>query len=213
MSRQIKSEGKWWSWTGCIILKLQENLQPTLSLTLSVEGELCTWPHCWAVIEPALTELCTGLGLFCFYYKGFIQTVCLPLPPYSAAAAHSALQRKRCFHWCLVYSHTHMHTFAGKHAVSQAYGGKKYTQASKHLAIEAVNKGTTAGTLALRQICKHAATNTFTPHQNKSSTYPSLLIHVQVAPLVKFHPLNHWVAGQKGSRQPICIPGCAWPAL
>lgn len=82
--------------------------------------ELCTWPPCRAVMDPALTDLCTSLGLFRIYDRGFIQTVCAPVLQYSATTAHSALQPK----WmCLPVSCllTHKYTFAGIHTSIQAF--------------------------------------------------------------------------------------------
>lgn len=93
MSRRIKSEGKQWSWTERIILKLQESLEPTASITLSTE---------WGTLLLTTPQVSDRFACTRIY------SVCQPLLPCSAATAHRGLLSKWMLSlvFCL---HTHIH--------------------------------------------------------------------------------------------------------
>lgn len=176
MSRQIKSEGKHWRWTGHIILNLQENLEPTLSTILSTE---------WRPLH-----LTTLLGVdrdgahwlvYKYYFaftKGFIQTVCLPVLPYSATTAHFYTAAWIDAFIVVLFTpaqvHTHGHIWRYKHRQPSVW--KKCTQACKHLTIKALDKGTTVGTCASPQMCNNKTKLQLT--KQSQYTHPSLFIHM-----------------------------------
>ena len=118
-------------------MKLQRNLEPTKSIALSTERG--------TLLRTALQAVHYFAFITKDLFKQFVRHCCPIL-----LSQHTVLcSLNGCFHWCLVCAHT----FAGTHTVSQAYE-KTHTAPQ----IKATNKGTTVGTRAPCQMCKHAPT-------------------------------------------------------